>query len=120
MGGGARLPVEFERLCTNRRYKWARGGGAVGEGSTSALTHTYPPFASTVVRTTAMCFQQDLHSTVQLPTSMPDQLWGTGWFDVLCVSASGFDARPQKRTMQLDRSLAVRLKLWLCANVKGV
>ena len=34
VGAGAGLPVECERVCTNRSQRRARGGGAVGEGST--------------------------------------------------------------------------------------
>jgi len=38
VGAAAGLSVECERVCTNRRYRRARGGGAVVEGSTCALT----------------------------------------------------------------------------------
>ena len=38
----------------------ARAGGAVGEGSTRALTHTHPPAGSKVGRTQSNEFLQDL------------------------------------------------------------
>ena len=65
VGGGARLPVGCERVCTRRRCRRVRGGGAVGEGSTRALNHTHPPAGSNAGRTTAMHFRQDLQCTAQ-------------------------------------------------------
>ena len=91
-------PAARGNVCTSRRCRRARGGGAVVEGSTRALTHTHPPPVSTVGRTTPMRCQQDHQSTdspcvsrPMPPATTPDRFWGTGFVE--CPSCECLDAR---------------------------
>ena len=51
------------RLCTNRGWGRARGGGTVGEGPTCVMTGTHPPAASKVSASNArLDIKHDMHS----------------------------------------------------------